>query len=189
LERSQRPFCRNSAPDAKISFSLRGTPMNKPITLRDLREEVTFRFATGDDLSELMELYRLFYEEAVYKDYLEYDSERVRATVFGGIISDERPHILAIVDESIVGFISYWFDHTFSKAPCMVLLELYVHPDFRRSAIGRGLVGVSIQEGARQGAGAFHAPVASGMKEVRTLHNLFAKAGFMPFGVMFRRRL
>jgi len=27
------------------------------------------------------------------------------------------------------------------------------------------------------------------MKEVRTLHNLFAKAGFMPFGVMFRRKL
>lgn len=163
--------------------------MNKPITLRDLKEEVTFRFATGDDLPELMELYKLFYEEAVYKDYLEFDEEAVTNTVFGGIISDERPHVLAIVDESIVGFVSYWFDRTFSRKPCQVLLELYVHPDFRRSAIGRGLVVLAVQEGQRAGAGAFHAPVASGMKEVRTLHNLFAKAGFMPFGVMFRRKL
>jgi len=138
---------------------------------------------------ELLELYRAFYEEAVYKDFLEYDEERVDATIFAGIINDQRPHILAIVDESIVGFISYWFDRTFSKEPCMVLLEFYVHPDFRRSALGRGLLGLAIQEGQREGAKAFHAPVASGMKEVRSLVNMFMKAGFSPFGVMMRRGL
>jgi len=163
--------------------------MNKPILTADLQEEVQFRFATGADLPELMTLYRTFYGEAVYKDYLEYNEEAVHDTVFAGIIANDRPHILAVVDESIVGFISYWFDRTFSKKPCQVLLEFYVLPDFRRGAIGRALVGLAIQEGRHHGAGAFHAPVASGMREARTLVNLFGKAGFEPFGVMMRRKL
>jgi GNAT superfamily N-acetyltransferase len=140
-------------------------------------------------MPELLALYRLFYEEAIYQEFLEYDEARVRETIFNGIISDARPHIVAEVDEDIVGFISYWFDETFSKKPCMVLLELYVHPDFRKSAIGRGLVGLAIQEGQHRGAGAFHAPVASGMGEARTLFNLFTKAGFQPFGFLMRRKL
>ena len=148
-----------------------------------------FRFATADDVPELMKLYQLFYLEAVYKEMLEYDEAAAYATVFDGVISDTRPHILAIVDESIVGFISYWFDRTFSKKPCMVLMELYVHPDFRGSAIGRGLIGLAVQEGQRAGAGAFHAPVASGMKAMRTLFNLFQKAGFESLGFIMRRRL
>lgn len=163
--------------------------MNKPITLADLREEVTFRFATADDLTELLELYRLFYQEADYKRFLEYDEEKVRTTIFAGIISDDRPHILAVVDESIVGFVSYWFDKTFSRKPCLVLLELYVHPDFRKSAIGRGLVGLLVQEGTYAKAGAIHAPLASGMREIRTLVNLFRKAGFREMGVIMRRGL
>jgi len=163
--------------------------MNKHLSLADLQAEKAFRFATAADVPALLELYGLFYKEAAYKDMLDYDEQRVAATILDGILNDVRPHIVAELDESLVGFISYWLDHTFSKQPCLVLMELYVHPDFRRGAIGRALVGLAIQEGINAKAGAFHAPISSGMGEARSLFNLFLKAGFEPFGVIMRRKL
>ena len=114
---------------------------------------------------------------------------RARETILNGITYDVRPHILATIDDTIVGFIASVIDHSFSVKPCAVLMELYVVPEFRRSAIGRGLVGLVVLEAKRKGAGAFHAPVASGMTEARSLFNLFDKAGFSQFGYMMRRGL
>jgi L-amino acid N-acyltransferase YncA len=165
--------------------------MNKPITLEDLRDRIAFRFATVEDVSELMSLYKHFYAEAIYKDLLDLDPARVEDTIYEEITLDTRPHILAVNEEDrrIVGFISFSLDHSFSVKPCLVLLEFYVVPEFRRGAIGRGLLAMAILEGQRLGAGAFHAPVASGVREVRSLINMFMKAGFTPFGVMLRRKL
>ena len=161
--------------------------MNKPITLDNLDERVAFRFADVNDVPDVMRLYERFYAEAVYKDLLEWDAPRARDTVLNGVITDARPHILALVDDEIVGFLAYIFDHTFSVRPCMVLMEFYVAPEFRRSAIGRALLGMAIQEGKTANAGAFHAPVASGMAAARSLFNMFDKAGFRQFGYMMRR--
>lgn len=163
--------------------------MNRHITLDNIDECVSFRFADVDDLPDVMRLYERFYEEAVYKDLLEWDAERARNTVLRGIVADERPHILAIVDEEPVGFLAYILDHTFSVRPCQVLMEFYVVPEHRRSAIGRALLAMAIQEGKAANAGAFHAPVASGMKAARSLFNMFDKAGFSQFGFMCRRAL
>ena len=140
-------------------------------------------------MPELMELYDSFYAEAVYKEMLEFDPERATRTILHGIVTDQRPHILAFVDQKPVGFISWVLDHTFSVKPCQVMMELYVLPEHRRSAIGRQLVGLSVLEGRHAGAGAYHAPVASGMTEARTLFNLFSKAGFRQHGFMMRRKL
>ena len=71
---------------------------------------------------------------------------RARDTVLNGVFTDTRPHILAIVDEEIVGFLAYILDHTFSVRPCQVLMEFYVAPEHRRSAIGRALLAMAIQE-------------------------------------------
>ena len=68
-------------------------------------------------------------------------------------------------------------------------MEFYVAPEYRRSAIGRALLAMAIQEGKHADAGAFHAPVASGMREARSLFNMFAKAGFEQFGFMCRKAL
>ena len=163
--------------------------MNRPITLDDLDQRTTFRFADASDVPELLLRYEMFYEEAVYKDLLDWDRHRARETILNGIVSDDRPHIVAVVDDSIVGFLAYILDHTFSVRPCMVLMEFYVVPDYRRSAIGRALLAMAIQEGKAADAGAFHAPVASGMREARSLFNMFAKAGFEQFGFMMRRGL
>lgn len=148
-----------------------------------------FRFAREEDVPELLEVYKKFYSEAVYKDYLTFDPERAAATIRHGIATDQRPHILAVVDEEIVGFISYVFDHSFSIEPCAVLMELYVLPEHRRGALGRGLVGLAILEAEQRGAGCFHAPIASGMSAARTLCNLLVKASFEPMGFVMRRRI
>lgn len=161
--------------------------MNKPITLDNLDQRVAFRFADVNDVPDVMLLYERFYAEAVYKDLLEWDAARARDTVLNGVCTDARPHILAIVDEEIVGFLAYIFDHTFSVRPCQVLMEFYVAPEHRRSAIGRALLTMAVQEGKAANAGAFHAPVASGMREARSLFNMFDKAGFRQFGYMMRR--
>ncbi|HEY1432897.1 MAG TPA: GNAT family N-acetyltransferase [Stellaceae bacterium] len=161
--------------------------MNKPITLDNLDERVTFRFADADDVPDVLALYIRFYDEAVYKDFLEFDPARARDTILNGIVADTRPHIIAEVDQEIVGFLAYILDHTFSVRPCQVLMEFYVAPEFRRSAIGRALLAMAIQEGKAADAGAFHAPVASGMREARSLFNMFDKAGFKQFGFMTRR--
>ena len=159
------------------------------ITRENIKELVSFRLATPDDVPELIEVYQRFYAEAVYKDFLEFDPARARETILNGIAYDGRPHILATIGDTIVGFIASVIDHSFSVKPCAVLMELYVVPEFRRSAIGRGLVGLAVLEAKRKGAGAFHAPVASGMTEARSLFNLFDKAGFSQFGYMMRRGL
>ena len=163
--------------------------MNRPITLDNLDERVTFRFADVNDVPDVMALYGRFYEEAVYKDFLDWDAAKARNTVLNGVFTDTRPHIIAIVDEEIVGFLAYILDDSFSTRPCQVLMEFYVAPEHRRSAIGRALLAMAIQEGKLADAGAFHAPVASGMKEARSLFNMFSKAGFEQFGFMCRRGL
>ena len=159
------------------------------ITRENIKEFVSFRLATPDDVPELIAVYQRFYAEAVYKDFLEFDPARARETILNGITYDGRPHILATIDDVIVGFIATVIDHSFSVKPCAVLMELYVIPEWRRGAIGRGLVGLAVLEAKRKGAGAFHAPVASGMTEARSLFNLFDKAGFTQFGYMMRRGL
>jgi len=163
--------------------------MNRPITLDNLDQHVAFRFADVNDLPDVVRLYERFYEEAVYKDFLEWDHERARETLHYGISTDTRPHIVALIDDQLVGFLAYILDHTFSKRPCQVMLEFYVVPEHRRSAIGRALLAMAVQEGRRVDAGAFHAPVASGLKSARSLFNMFDKAGFEQFGFMMRRGL
>jgi L-amino acid N-acyltransferase YncA len=160
--------------------------VNKPITFDNLDDRVVLRYADANDIPELLDLYIRFYEEAVYKDFLEFDPARARATILNGVVSDNRPHVLAEVDQVIVGFLAFILDHTFSTKPCQVLMEFYVIPEFRRGAIGRALLGVAIMEGKLKGAGAFHAPVASGMEAAKSMFNMFDKAGFQQLGYVMR---
>ena len=115
--------------------------MNTRITLDNLDERVMFRFADANDIPELLYLYEMFYEEAVYKDFLDWDRARARETILNGIVTDDRPHIVAQIEDSLVGFLAYVLDRSFSTRPCQVLMEFYVRPECRRSAIGRGAPG------------------------------------------------
>lgn len=158
----------------------------KPLTPANLLQECQFRYAQTEDLDVLIPLYEQFFEEAVYKDYITFDPVRARKTIAFGIENYTRPHMLAIVDQTIVGFVSWELDWSFSVRPVAVLFELYVVPEHRRSAIGRYLVGLAVWAGKDAGACAFHAPVASGMKAAASLKNLFLKLGFEEFGYIMR---
>jgi GNAT superfamily N-acetyltransferase len=142
-----------------------------------------------DDLDALMALYRRFYQEAVYKDFAEWDDERATSTIEYRVKNHLRPHLLAIVDGAIVGFVSWELDHSFSVKPVAVLFELYVQPEHRRSALGRFLVKLALWVAKDDGACAFHAPVASGMEAAYSLQNLFRKEGFTDMGYVMRKAL
>jgi len=160
------------------------------IIAANVGSRASFRYALlPDDLEPVMALYRRFYGEAVYKDFIEWDDERAAATIEYGIKHHTRPHVLAVVEDEIVGFVCWQLDHSFSKAPVAVLYELYVAPERRRSAIGRFLVHLMCWVAKDDGACAIHAPVASGMDAAKSLFNLFTKAGFEQLGYVMRKKL
>jgi GNAT superfamily N-acetyltransferase len=163
--------------------------MNKPITFDNLTDLTTFRFADVGDAPVLAAMLERYHAETVLKDFLEFELDRAHATISEGIANEKRPYILAVVDGGIVGFLSFVLDYTYYARPCLVMIELYVLPEFRRSAIGRALVAIAILEGKRLGAAAFHAALASGLDETRSLLNLFSKAGFEHLGAIMRRGL
>lgn len=156
---------------------------------REHLKTVSFQLANVDHVPELLALYEQFFAEASYKDFIEFDSDRAGDYLVRVIGSGACPHILAVIDEKIVGLVSYSLDHTFSKKPVAVMGELYVVPAHRRSALGRVLVAQACDLAKGDDACAFHAPVASGLKEARSLFNLFQKGGFQSFGYMMRRGL
>jgi ribosomal protein S18 acetylase RimI-like enzyme len=150
---------------------------------------ITFRLANTDDVPALVALYTRFFAEAVYKDLIEFDAEtaenHLRLAIGGGF----KPHILAVADSGIVGFICYTLDDSFSLKPVAVMSEFYVIPERRKSALGRALLALAVHLATGDGACAFHAPIASGLSETRTMRNMLAKGGFAEFGYIMRRGL
>lgn len=165
---------------------MRGRRMSSRKTI----EGVTFRMANVDDVSALVELYTNFFDEAVYKDHVTFDPMRVYKHLNVMIEHGLKPHILAFDrDAKLVGFISYTLDDYFSVAPVAVMGEFYVIPERRHSALGRALLALVIDMAKGDGACAFHAPVASGIKHSRSLGNLLTKGGFEQIGFIMRRGL
>lgn len=156
---------------------------------RNFLQSVSFRLATSDDAPELTAMYASFFGEAVYKDYVEFDPVRaedyLRRVIGAGLL----PHITARIDGALVGSVSYSLDHNFSRHPIAVLGELFVVPRHRRSPLGRMLVSHAVELAKGDGATVFHAPVASGMREAKSLFNLLTKGGFEQMGYIMRRGL
>lgn len=156
------------------------------LTPANLLNECQFRYAQTEDVDALVALIERFFEEAVYKDFITLDPVRARKTTAFGIENSTRPHLVAVIDGEIVGFISWELDWSFSVRPVSVLFEVYVIPERRRSAIGRYLIGLWIWASKDSGACALHAPVASGLKETASMKNLFGKLGFTELGFIMR---
>lgn len=163
--------------------------MMEHITPANIERRIEFRYAKVDDLDALMAVYERFYDEAVYKDYITWDHARARKTIEWRMEQRIRPHIIAVdgADKTLIGFISWELDHTFSVRPVAILFEFYVVPEFRKGAIGRYLLHLAKREMKADGACAFHAPVASGMKDTQRLKNLLLKAGMSELGFIMRQ--
>jgi GNAT superfamily N-acetyltransferase len=154
---------------------------------------VDFALAAPADAGELASLFEAFFAEADYKSRgIVYSRERAKAWLERVIKSGSCPHIIARThgyDGKIIGVTSYSLDESFCERPVAVLGTLYVVPEHRRSAVGRILVAVSTEAAIGDGACAFHAPIASGMAEMKTLKNLFTRAGFVEIGTILGRGL
>jgi GNAT superfamily N-acetyltransferase len=159
--------------------------------IRGTLDSTEFRLATIDDAAELAQLFATSFSESNYRERgIVYSVPRARAWLEGVISTGSCPHLVAIVEDRIVGAISYALDDTFCEKPVAVLHMFYALKEHRRSAIGRVLAALVCESAAQDGAVAFHAPLASsGLPEMATIRNLFAHAGFEPIGVIMGRKL
>lgn len=146
------------------------------------------RLATGEDVDELACLYARHFADARIENAV-YDAAKQRASLQEAIEDQIAPHIIAVKDGRIIGFISYVLNELFTKQPIAALGELYVVPEWRRSAVGRMLVATATHLAKTDGAFAFQATVTSAVPETRSLKNLFTKAGFQEVGYVVRRSL
>jgi len=153
---------------------------------------VDFAVADVSDVAALTDLFADFFAEAGYKDRgIVYSPEAATTWLNYVIFHGTCPHVIARERDSraLVGVTSYSLDRSFCVDPVAVLHTLYVVPAWRKSAVGRVLVALSTEAAQGDGAVAFHAPLASGMSETKTLVNLFRRAGFDEIGVIMGRKL
>jgi L-amino acid N-acyltransferase YncA len=162
--------------------------MNK-ITFENLDQRVLFRFADASDIDVLLRLYEDFRRETDYREILEIDLVKARENLLYLLTRETRPTIVAVVEREVVGYVSYIADSLLTVRPCLTMIELYVAPRFRRSAIGRGLVAMMMLEAKAMGACMAHVSVTSGLPSTNSLFNLFRKAGFTPTGYVMRKAL
>jgi len=171
------------------TLSSSNSPLRKRIVWAALKE-IEFRLAVREDAPALARLFEQFFGEAGYKDRGVRYSRLKAAEWLDSVISRGRvPHLVAEKAKRLVGVASYDLDGTFCVEPVAVLHAIYVIPEERMSAIGRVLVALACDLAKQDGACAFHAPLASGMAEQRSLANLFRHEGFEEIGVTMGRRL
>jgi GNAT superfamily N-acetyltransferase len=149
-----------------------------------------FRAATPDDVDGMVALWPEHWEEAHYKDRgIEPDEQRYRAWMTRMLEYGLGVWIVALHDDTIVGFFAYTLDHNFSTQPVAVMGTFFVAKAHRRTAVPAILFELGIAEAAADGACAFHAPIASETLSSRALENSFKKAGFNVIGCMMGRSL
>ena len=172
-----------------ISETFSSPPLRKRLVWSALAE-IDFRLAVQEDAHAIALLFEQFFNEAGYKDRgIVYSVPKSEAWLENVIARGVVPHLVAIKHRKIIGAISYSLDDTFCVEPVAVLNMAYVVPEERKSAIGRVLVALVSDLARLDGACAFHAPLASGMAEQKTLINLFKHEGFDEIGAILGKRL
>lgn len=154
-----------------------------------LPEGCEIDLATVSDVVRLAYLFKDFFGESDYaKQGITYSPNRAAGWLKRAIETGTFPHIVARMGDRIIGVISWSMDDSFCEEPIAVLHTIYVRPEYRRSVIGRALLALAMDVARSEGACAFSAPITSGMKEMRGLQNMLAKAGFAPSGVVMTKR-
>jgi len=149
------------------------------------------RLATVDDVDALLDLFETFFAESGYPPSIQFDRVRAKHYLTQAISTGHEPHIIApLPDGSIAGSISYEIDHTFSKEPFAILGEVYARPEYRRSGIGRALIGSAMDVAKNADhATCMHIPITSGHEAVPSLVNAFRRFGAEQIGVIMRKVL
>ncbi len=149
-----------------------------------------YDLATVSDVVALTYLFKDFFSESNYAQKgITFSPNKSAAWLRRAISSGLFPHVVARIDEKIIGVISWSMDDSFCEEPIAILHTIYVRPEYRRSPIGRMLVSFMLDIAKHEGACSITAPISSGLQEMKSLSNLFKKAGFEQSGVILSRAL
>lgn len=160
-------------------MTLQTPPPRYPKTL------IRLRYATTDDVGTLIDLYTQFFAEVFPEHFDLFDASRAEEELRKKIANLERPHVVAIAENEIVGFVAWESDVSFTSRPIMVMRELYVLPKWRRNTIGRNLVGAILDACQKLDAWLLQAAI---IRDMPTLRNLFDKFGFEISGYTISKR-
>ena len=162
--------------------------MNVIAKINDPQHVIALRMATVEDVPQLVDLFDRFFHESQYATHLEYSRENSARYLEQAIGTGMSPHILAVLDGTIIGELSYHIDRSFCVAPMAILNEFYVIPEFAGTPVGRALVAAAMDICRDvEGANCFHAVLSSGHKRARTLVNLFKKFGAQEIGIVMNK--
>jgi len=162
--------------------------MNVIARIDDPRPALVLRMATVDDVPALVDLFDRFFHETQYAAHMEYSRDNSARYLEHVIGTGMSPHILAVLEDTVIGELSYHIDRSFCVEPMAILDEFYVIPEFAGTPVGRALVAAAMDICRNvEGANCFHAVLSSGHKRARTLVNLFKKFGAQEIGTVMRK--
>jgi len=156
---------------------------------RIIPEGLEFRLGAISDIPKLVELSEKFFAESQYGSFgIKFSSQKY-THYLETTIDRISPHILAVIDDEVVGFVSWLWDETYSERPIATLSQIYVVPERRRSAIGRMLIDMATSIARDSGACAFMCGVNGGTHQTNSLGNLFARSKFRMSGFVMTKGL
>lgn len=164
------------------------TELKKPKrTVRTPHIEI--RMAEAKDAAMIAAFLGSFFKLSIWSEFLAYHEERTRKYLEVAVGTEFAMYVVAMDGEEMVGVCSY---HIFSvyTEPIAVMDETYTIPRFRRTDLGRRLVGLVIELARRGGCKVINFPICSGLKEQNSLMNMIGKHfGAVPVGMIFRKAL
>jgi len=142
--------------------------------------------ATTDDTLQIVDIFGAYLRESAWSRYLTFDRTRCWRATWAALQNGGVPMIVATKHGEIVGLLSWSTDHLFTTRPIANLHEVWAHPAYRRTRLGRLMFTAFLHILRNEGVAAVHATIASGLPGSRTLKNLMRKFGFEDAGYAMR---
>lgn len=139
--------------------------------------------ATSDDIADLGILGLSFFEESPFASKgMTLCPERIVMTLTAMLASPEYIILLCREDERIVGFAIWALDASWTKEPIAIEVLFYMHPEYRRRSLSKGLLQASIDACYNAGARLMYSTSTAGFDDnganARAYNMLFQSCGF-----------
>lgn len=137
---------------------------------------IKIRFAEHDDVPAIAQLFGAYFHATPWQYWLTYDEEKTIKRLHELVAGKRTPHLLAFDGHELIGLISWHYDDQYVREPIAVMDETYVHPQYRRTNLGRKLVALALAFANEvDNAAVFNFPIASGLPEMKTLTNMLKR--------------
>jgi GNAT superfamily N-acetyltransferase len=155
---------------------------------RDTLDAYVFRLANADDTPGIAALAEQHWDEAAYRHYdVTFDPVRYQNWLYQALTyNKDMAFLVAAHSGRIVGYISWFIDHSFSARPIARLDKFFVKRGHRRSAVASVLCDLALDMAANADVCLFQVPVPP---NARAMGNMFANRGFAVTGLILSRTL